>query len=228
MLLDGRPSTPRTKHFLKSNEAEQRGLQLMSHMSAERMTSMRLEFDKRGGSIDVDDFVRIMIAHLPEYLNCEPDPMVDNYRADWRSQEKHHIDHPDAPNSVGELELVANLIDLFKEIDINGDGDLEWDEFTSFVVHKANVFKQRYKVSEIDQYHPTEMQHPHRHKNHIDRLHYINKYHQVAAIEQHSPVVTLYNARNGAQTGQLKGHRGVPMAMQVRDPTPPQPPLKAH
>ena len=41
---------------------------------------------------------------------------------------------------VTERALVANLDDLFREIDINGDGDMEWEEFTSFIVEKAVVF----------------------------------------------------------------------------------------
>ena len=33
-----------------------------------------------------------------------------------------------------EVELVANLIELFEQIDINGDGVMVWNEFTSYCV----------------------------------------------------------------------------------------------
>ena len=34
-------------------------------------------------------------------------------------------------------EVTANLVELFREVDINGDGEMEWDEFTRFIVEKA-------------------------------------------------------------------------------------------
>ena len=33
-----------------------------------------------------------------------------------------------------ESQLVSAIVELFSQIDINGDGEMEWDEFTSFIV----------------------------------------------------------------------------------------------
>ena len=30
---------------------------------------------------------------------------------------------------------------LFNEIDINGNGDMEWDELTNYIIEKATVLK---------------------------------------------------------------------------------------
>ena len=35
---------------------------------------------------------------------------------------------------IKEVDLAVALCDLFRQIDINGDGTMEWDEFTSFIV----------------------------------------------------------------------------------------------
>ena len=37
-----------------------------------------------------------------------------------------------------ECDLVLGLCNLFKEIDINGNGGMEWDEFTGFLVETVN------------------------------------------------------------------------------------------
>lgn len=37
-----------------------------------------------------------------------------------------------------ECDLVHGLISLFEEIDINGNGSLEWDEFTSFLIEAVD------------------------------------------------------------------------------------------
>ena len=36
-------------------------------------------------------------------------------------------------------EVTANLVELFREVDINGDGEMEWDEFTRFIVEKVRL-----------------------------------------------------------------------------------------
>ncbi len=38
---------------------------------------------------------------------------------------------------VDELSFVCQVIDLFKQIDLNGDGRIEWHEFTSYIVDAA-------------------------------------------------------------------------------------------
>jgi hypothetical protein len=45
----------------------------------------------------------------------------------------------DTPNR--DVSLVRYLTYLFNEIDINGNGDMEWEEFTNYVIEKATVLK---------------------------------------------------------------------------------------
>ena len=33
-----------------------------------------------------------------------------------------------------EIDLVFGLVQLFKDIDINGDGNMEWEEFTQYLI----------------------------------------------------------------------------------------------
>ena len=40
-----------------------------------------------------------------------------------------------------DIALVRYLTYLFNEIDINGNGDMEWEEFTNYVIEKATVLK---------------------------------------------------------------------------------------
>lgn len=45
------------------------------------------------------------------------------------------------------------LCNLFEEIDLNGNGVLEWDEFTNYVIEKATVLNNiKTKADEIKQY----------------------------------------------------------------------------
>jgi hypothetical protein len=55
-------------------------------------------------------------------------------------------------DTVEKREFGLNMCELFKEIDVNGDGDLEWMEFTQFVVEKANILNKRLKMTSIAHY----------------------------------------------------------------------------
>lgn len=44
---------------------------------------------------------------------------------------------PDTRDRVG---LVKNLIELFRQIDVNNDQTLEWDEFTGHIIELGKYF----------------------------------------------------------------------------------------
>jgi hypothetical protein len=52
-----------------------------------------------------------------------------------------------------EIKLIRCLANLFEEIDLNGNGILEWDEFTNYVIEKATVLNNiKTKADEIKSY----------------------------------------------------------------------------
>jgi hypothetical protein len=53
---------------------------------------------------------------------------------------------PDLPDR--EKCLIRFITQLFNEIDINGNGNMEWKEFTNFIVEKAMVLKNLKSKSE--------------------------------------------------------------------------------
>ncbi len=53
---------------------------------------------------------------------------------------------PDIKDKVG---LVKNLIELFKQIDVNGDGTLEWDEFSNHIIELGMVRKDKTFIDAI-------------------------------------------------------------------------------
>lgn len=53
----------------------------------------------------------------------------------------HHL--PNKDDEGGKVHLVRNLLELFKQIDYNNDGSLEWDEFTKHLIElgKCLIFR---------------------------------------------------------------------------------------
>jgi len=44
------------------------------------------------------------------------------------------LHHSDMKDEERQVEYVEALIDAFKQIDVNGDASLEWDEFSNYIV----------------------------------------------------------------------------------------------
>ena len=60
---------------------------------------------------------------------------------------------PDRFKNYSLLHQLVSCFAVFDEIDLNGNGDLEWDEFTNYVIEKATVLNNiKSKADEIKQY----------------------------------------------------------------------------
>jgi hypothetical protein len=75
---------------------------------------MKKEFSIRNWEMKLREFITIVQQHL----------------ITWQV---------DLPNR--EYRLIRCLTSLFDEIDINGNGILEWDEFTNYIIEKATILK---------------------------------------------------------------------------------------
>lgn len=86
------------------NEREKATFSMMMRMNPEALMNIRREFFLREDAVKVDEFIFIINKHLLKSTNQKE---IDNNIADQR-------------------EFGFHMYELFKEIDVNGDGDLEW------------------------------------------------------------------------------------------------------
>lgn len=112
-------ATPRTELSRRKSKSQLFILHIMTHLGEHSQKRIEKEIRRSGGVVDMIDFVHIMKEEL---------------MADFRSSESGF------EGFGSDEELVENLCELFKCIDINGDGTLEWSEFTSFVIEKAKTY----------------------------------------------------------------------------------------
>ena len=110
-----------------SNEQEEEenrtDIDIMSYINKDKLNLINDAFNKLGMGLTLDEFLRIML-HFADI-----------------STEKEKINY------------VEKLIDAFKQIDVNGDETLEWDEFSNFIV-ETGISKQKSNfVDVIRNYH---------------------------------------------------------------------------
>ena len=92
---------------------------------------LKSEFIEREGEIEINDFIMII---------------------------KDHLIHWQLDISNRERKLIRCLYLLFNDIDLNGNGLMDWDEFTNYIIEKAAVLNtMKNKNEEIKSYHQTEM-----------------------------------------------------------------------
>lgn len=78
---------------------------------------------------------------------------------------------------------------------MNGDGDMEWEEFTKFVVEKASIFRQRFADDDTAEYHDTShLLDPYAktlRRHEIAAICVLPKTVELAIIEEHNPAVFI-------------------------------------
>ena len=159
------------------NEREKATFTMMMKMNPLALTAIRKEFYAREDSIDLQTFIYILQKHLMG-------GSAHHYKFETNEQR----------------EFGTNMYELFKDIDVNGDGDLEWQEFTSFVVEKANIINKRIKLASIPQYHDvTTTLDPTAYLRHqkIAKLANISTLDQFCMIEESRNAFFMFNSRTG-------------------------------
>ncbi|KAK7242150.1 hypothetical protein SO694_00013011 [Aureococcus anophagefferens] len=211
--------SPRSGYAQQKQNAEQLILQLVTHLDKFHVEEMHAQFREKDEIVGMMDFVRIVKNILPSYI------LKPKHK---RDQQKSASEMAGLSIIRDEAELVRNLVELFHEIDVNGDGDVEWEEFTRFIVEKARLFKEQNALERIPAYahvptpaeklekNPGGLNAP-RHRNLIDKICKIPDQHLLAVSEQHSNVVQLYDARDGGWQTSLKTN-AVPLALSYVEP----------
>ena len=94
---------------------------LMVNLHSDVMRRIKREFAEHENAVDLVDFLGIMERNLPAELEVRV-PVPEGHTGAVKGA------YELIKSKLGRTELVEVLIDLFYEVDINGDAVVEWDE----------------------------------------------------------------------------------------------------
>ena len=94
-----------------NGEQMELALDLMMMLNSENLVRLKQQFAKYKDELDVHEFCSVMQQHLAMR---------------------------DEPTQQEQIALIANLSELFAQVDVNGDEQMEWEELTSFIVEALN------------------------------------------------------------------------------------------
>ncbi len=163
----------------KNQEEETPEIDIMSYINKDKLNLINDAFNKLGMGLSLDEFLRIML-HFADI-----------------STEKEKIDY------------VEKLIDAFKQIDVNGDETLEWDEFSNFIV-ETGISKQKSNfVDVIRNYHLSSVvKDKQKHDNEIYKIYFFEQIKHLIVLENESKKIMVYNYITGALITSFIGHAG--------------------
>jgi WD40 repeat protein len=164
------------------SERDQATLHLMQRMGYAALANIRQEFFIREDSVSMNEFIYIMTKQL--------------IKGNRPTSHK-----PTEASLKEEYQFGSVMFELFKEVDVNGDGGMEWDEFSKFILDKASHLNKERKLQNIRNYHDSSDDLDTiiklRRRNEISHMCNIPALGHFALSEEHKKVIWIYNARNG-------------------------------
>lgn len=100
---------------------------------------------------------------------------------------------------------------IFQEVDVNGDNDLSWTEFTSYLVELANAFAHTISTDQIQSYELSTIPDTSKHFYPIETVKYFPALDRVICFERSNKVFKLYTP-NLTLDKVVKGHQGQVLA----------------
>lgn len=88
-------------------------MDILMLLEGDELTALRRDFDTQSEGLSLEQFVSTMMRRLRSQARADP---------------------------VG---MVANLIELFRQVDVNADGDMEWEEFSAFCIEAGAATARR-------------------------------------------------------------------------------------
>ena len=163
--------TPRTSfHLILQND-----LDLLNDLTLNfdpfTIQILKNEFEKKNGSITKMEFIQILKMQL----------------FNWRPNLKNR-----------EQKLIRCLNILFDEIDINGNKILEWEEFTNYIIDKANVMStMKLKNDVFEKYKKSSVQFESTKFGEIAKCIYIKKLGIIAFFEHNRDIIHFADVKTG-------------------------------
>ncbi|CAD8108111.1 unnamed protein product [Paramecium primaurelia] len=163
---------------------EKKEIDIMEKLHKKKMAVIERCFpdkNSKGQGLTIQQFLKVMLEHL-------------DYNKDSKEETK---------------KITLALIELFKEIDVNGDGTMEWVEFSNHIIELGLLRNDRSFKDVIKSYHPAEnIKDEQKHETVIDRVYFFDRLKMLLVLEKESPKFKVYNSNTSELIWNVNAHKG--------------------
>jgi WD40 repeat protein len=187
--------------------------QVLSGISAEVLDSVKEDFVERGGSLRLDQFARAMLRHLEGPPTAEElNPRREKAVAFSEIVEAEAVDgsalDPKDKEPDSQSTLTASVIDLFRRVDIHGEGAITWEEVSNYIIEQAMAGQDEFAVDSIKTYESSTTIDQSKHESAVEKLVYLDQIDSMVCLSHNSRHFRLYDPKRCTVRNEVAGHRG--------------------
>lgn len=165
------------------DKSKSKNTDIMTYINKDKLNLINDSFSKLGNSLNLDQFIQVML-HFSEVKSNEEN-----------------------------IEFVENLIDTFNIIDVNGNGVILWDEFSNYIVESGGTKAKNNLINIIRNYHYCDtVKDRQKHDNDISKIYFFEAVKHLLVIEIESKKILIYNYLTGALITSYSAHNGSVLA----------------
>lgn len=202
--------SPRSKFAIERSEGENFIIELLMLLDIRRVLALRKRFQKNShhsdiAALNLNQFVRACMDVIPDFMKDDDVNTNANRLTPLRG-------------FLTMEEYARFLSELFQDIDANGDGDVDWDEFTKYMISKSmhkNSMAER-EESRFEQLQNKSKQ-GYYHRKPLHTIKYIKPQHTLVTLETDAALLSFYNATSGDWVKNYKTKGKIPLATEYVD-----------
>lgn len=229
---DQRDASPVSRR-LQQHEAPPEQL-LLADISADFLDVIKKDFIKEGGVLDLEQFSRAMLHSLsnPERVldadgsRRSHDPpsrdhsgalLLAEAEAKLQALASEGVLHPSLSRAAGFAEpsarssaaaRVAAAIDLFRRVDVHGEGQITWEEVSNYFIEQGMAGRDEFTVDSIKQYEASTVVDQSKHESAVEKLVYLEQVDAIVCLSHNSWRFRLYDPKRCVVKHEVSGHRG--------------------
>jgi len=204
---------------LRQTESVQEQLAL-SDISTEQLDSIKRDFELHDGCLDLEQFVRAMLRSLrmsedTQYTSPrKPVPQKVSFQVESDavksapSREPASAVSKKAKGASRDISRTAAVIELFRGVDVHGEGFVTWDEVSNYLIEHGLAGNDEFTVNSIKTYEPSPVEDPKKHDTAVEKLVYLEEIDALVCMSQNDRHFRLYDPRRCTVRHDVAGHRG--------------------
>jgi len=114
----------------------------MTKLDHNKLHDLKEYFRNKEEGLLLQEFVGVMLAFIDDQGPNKKEPKRNNKN---KSSESNTTNTPPDEDDS----LILNIIELFKQIDVNDDGSLEWEEFSNHIIESGMSKRESKFVDQI-------------------------------------------------------------------------------
>mmetsp|Transcript_41764 Transcript_41764/g.135083 ORF Transcript_41764/g.135083 Transcript_41764/m.135083 type:complete len:1182 (+) Transcript_41764:195-3740(+) len=190
---------------------------VLGHITAEWLHGVKQDFFAQGGALNLNQFVGAMLRSL------EAPNMAGGATGSTAEVPKKTVGFGDGGSGGGypgggasggvhdrngRTGRTAALVDLFRRVDVHGEGSITWDEVSNYLIDHGVAGGDEFTVDSIRSYRQSPTLDASKHDQPVEKLVYLEQMDVVACLSHKTRGFRLYDPARCTVKQEVSGHRG--------------------